>query len=43
MNLIIERMGDLIKPWVQPLAALLPGLWQAAEGQGLLRIQVSRP
>jgi hypothetical protein len=43
LNLIIERMGDLIRPWVEPLAALLPGLWQAAEGQSLLRIQVRQP
>ncbi len=41
MNVIIERMGDLIRPWVEPLSNLLPGLWAAAEGQSLLRIQVS--
>lgn len=40
MNLIIERMGDLIRPWVEPLAGLLPNLWRSAEGQSLLRIQV---
>ena len=40
MNLIIERLGDHILPYVQPLMGLLPGLWRDAEGQGLLRIQV---
>jgi hypothetical protein len=42
MNLIIERMGDLIKPHVTQILHLLPGLWKAAEaeGQSLVRMQV---
>jgi len=40
MNLIIERMGDNIRPYVEPILRLLPQLWQDAEGMSLVRIQV---
>ena len=41
MNLIIDRLGDSIKPFAEGLLQLLPEVWQDAEGQSLLRIQVS--
>ena len=40
MNLIIDRLGDSVKPFAEGLLRLLPGVWQDAEGQSLLRIQV---
>ena len=41
MNLIIHRLGDSIKPFAEGLLQLLPEVRQDAEGQSLLRIQVS--
>lgn len=41
MNLIIDRLGDSVKPFAEGLLRLLPGVWQDAEGQSLLRIQVT--
>lgn len=38
-NLIIERLGDDVKPYGPGILQLLPAVWQA-EGQSLLRIQV---
>ena len=40
MNLIIDRLGDSVKPFAEGLMRLLPGVWRDAEGQSLLRIQV---
>ncbi|KAL3150483.1 hypothetical protein ABBQ32_000305 [Trebouxia sp. C0010 RCD-2024] len=40
MNLIIDRLGDSVKPFAEGLLRLLPSVWQDAEGQSLLRIQV---
>ena len=40
MNLIIDRLGDSVKPFAEGLLRLLPEIWQDAEGQSLLRIQV---
>ncbi|KAL3137934.1 hypothetical protein ABBQ38_005181 [Trebouxia sp. C0009 RCD-2024] len=40
MNLIIDRLGDSVKPYAEGLLRLLPSVWQDAEGQSLLRIQV---
>lgn len=40
MNLIIDRLGDSVKPFASGLLALFPQVWQDAEGQSLLRIQV---
>lgn len=42
MNLVIERMGESILPYVASILALLPQLWTDAEGQSLLRIQVGK-
>ena len=39
-NLIIERLGDDVKPYAPGILQLLPAVWQQAEGQSLLRIQV---
>lgn len=41
MNLIIDRLGDSVKPFAEGLLRLLPSVWQDAEGQSLLRIQVT--
>ena len=41
MNLIIDRLGDSVKPFAEGLLRLLPEVWQDAEGQSLLRIQVT--
>lgn len=41
MNLIIERLGEDITLHVQGLLPLLPQIWQEANDQSLLRIQVS--
>jgi hypothetical protein len=40
MNLIIERLGAEMQPYVSGLLQLLPRIWAMAEGQSLLRIQV---
>lgn len=40
MNLIIDRLGDSVKPFASGLLGLFPQVWQDAEGQSLLRIQV---
>ncbi len=39
-NLIIERLGEDAKPYGPGILQLLPAVWQQAEGQSLLRIQV---
>ena len=39
-NLIIERLGDDVRPYGPGILQLLPAVWQQAEGQSLLRIQV---
>lgn len=43
MSVIIERLADEVKPYADGLLALLPAVWQEAEGQSLLRIQVLKP
>lgn len=40
MNLVIERMGDHIRPFVMPILQLMPQLWAESEGSSLVRIQV---
>ena len=40
MNLVIERMGDHIGPFVEDMLRVLPQLWQRSEGSSLVRIQV---
>lgn len=40
MNLIIDRLGDSVKPFANGLLGMFPQVWQDAEGQSLLRIQV---
>ena len=40
MNLVIERMGDHIRPFVEDMLRVLPVLWQRSEGSSLVRIQV---
>ena len=40
LNLIIDRMGDHIRPFVGEMLRLMPALWQRAEGSSLVRIQV---
>ncbi len=41
VNMIIDRLDDSVKPFAEGLLRLLPDIWQDAEGQSLLRIQVS--
>jgi hypothetical protein len=43
LNLIIERLGPDVRPFCDGILQLLPRVWQAAEGQSLLRIQVRPP
>ena len=40
INLLLERLGQDIKPHIGLLVSTLPQVWQGAEGQSLLRIQV---
>lgn len=40
VNIIIDRLADEVKPYAEGLLQLLPAVWQVAEGQSLLRIQV---
>eukprot|EP00200_Dunaliella_tertiolecta_P006752 CAMPEP_0202339348 /NCGR_PEP_ID=MMETSP1126-20121109/1250_1 /ASSEMBLY_ACC=CAM_ASM_000457 /TAXON_ID=3047 /ORGANISM="Dunaliella tertiolecta, Strain CCMP1320" /LENGTH=1084 /DNA_ID=CAMNT_0048929889 /DNA_START=100 /DNA_END=3354 /DNA_ORIENTATION=- len=40
MNLVVERMGEGIKPHVPPLLQVLPQQWVSAEGQSHVRIQI---
>lgn len=40
VNLIIDRLGSSIRPYAPGLLQLLPAVWEQAEGQSLLRIQV---
>jgi hypothetical protein len=40
INLIIDRLGVSIRPYAPGLLQLLPAVWERAEGQSLLRIQV---
>ncbi|GAX73146.1 hypothetical protein CEUSTIGMA_g599.t1 [Chlamydomonas eustigma] len=40
MNLVIERMGDHIGPFVEPILRLLPDLWVQSKGRDLVRIQI---
>ncbi|CAL8468538.1 g8078 [Coccomyxa elongata] len=39
-NMIIERLADGVRPFAEGILQLLPSVWQRAEGQSLLRIQV---
>ena len=39
-NAVIDRLADGVKPYAGGLMALLPGVWAAAEGHSLLRMQV---
>lgn len=39
LDLIVDRLADGVKPYAPGLLALLPSVWQQAEGQSLLRIQ----
>ncbi|GFH10417.1 importin-11 isoform X1, partial [Haematococcus lacustris] len=38
LNVVIERMGDLMRPHVEGLLALMPGLWSDQGGQSLVQI-----
>lgn len=38
--LILERMGTRVKPFANDIIALIPDVWQKAEDQSLLKIQV---
>ncbi len=40
VNLIIERQGAEVRPMAEVLVPLMQAVWQAGEGQSLLRIQV---
>ncbi|KAK9822576.1 hypothetical protein WJX74_006339 [Apatococcus lobatus] len=40
INVLVDRLGDEIKPLAPGLLQLIPGLWTTSEGQSLLRIQV---
>ncbi|BBN14841.1 importin-11 [Marchantia polymorpha subsp. ruderalis] len=40
VSLIIERLGEKVLPCVEKIMSFLPQVWQASEGQSLLRIQV---
>ncbi|GMH34265.1 hypothetical protein BSKO_02099 [Bryopsis sp. KO-2023] len=40
VNVIVERMGDEVKPLAGGLVQLLPRVWNQGEGQSLLRMQV---
>lgn len=39
--LIIERLGESVKPYLPSILALLPRVWEQSDGNALLRIQVS--
>jgi hypothetical protein len=41
MTLMIERLGQSIKPYMQGLLSLLPQVWHQSNDNALLRIQVS--
>jgi hypothetical protein len=41
LDLIVDRLSEGVKPYAPGLLALLPSVWQQAEGQSLLRMQVS--
>ena len=40
LSLLIERLGERVSPHIGGLVSVLPTIWQAAEGQSLVRIQV---
>lgn len=40
---LLRRLADSVKPYAPGLLGLLPTVWQQAEGQSLLRIQVGLP
>ncbi|KAJ9531806.1 hypothetical protein QJQ45_021952 [Haematococcus lacustris] len=40
LNVVIERMGDLMRPHVEGLLALMPGLWSDHGGQSLVQVQI---
>lgn len=40
LDLVVDRLADGVRPYAPGLLALLPSVWQQAEGQSLLRIQV---
>ena len=40
LDLVVDRLADGVRPYAPGLLSLLPSVWQQAEGQSLLRIQV---
>lgn len=40
VNLVVDRLGTEVVPHAPGLLALLPAVWEAADGQELLRMQV---
>ena len=40
LDLVVDRLAEGVRPYAPGLLALLPSVWQQAEGQSLLRIQV---
>lgn len=40
VNLVVDRLGAEVAPHAPGLLALLPAVWEAADGQELLRMQV---
>ena len=40
LDALVDRLADEARPYAPALLALLPAVWQQAEGQSLLRIQV---
>uniref|UniRef100_A0A061R0T2 Importin-11-like isoform x1 n=1 Tax=Tetraselmis sp. GSL018 TaxID=582737 RepID=A0A061R0T2_9CHLO len=40
MSLIVERLGESLKPFLPSVLALLPEVWGHSEGNSLLRMQV---
>ncbi len=39
-SVIIDRLGDEVRPFAAGILQLLPEVWSHAEGQSLMRIQV---
>ncbi len=42
-NMIVEQLAEGIRPFAEGILQLLPSVWQQAEGQSLLKIQVCIP
>ena len=40
LDLVVDRLADGVRPYAPGLLSLLPSVWQQAERQSLLRIQV---